>query len=130
MEKPSCGSADEDGGRIWPALRWFQADFPSVPRGVSPKSAVDYPVAMGIILPPVGAGVGPVGARLCGDRDMGTQTLSQNAVTVETASVACDGGGGTLGHPKVYLSLAKGHTACPWCGQAFVLKAGARVAGH
>ena len=46
-------------------------------------------------------------------------------VEVSTASVACDGGPGALGHPKVYLNLAKdGQIDCPYCGKRFVLKAG------
>jgi len=50
--------------------------------------------------------------------------------TVETEStrVACDGGGGALGHPRVYLEMGD-ETAveCPYCDKRFVLKAGA---GH
>ena len=52
-------------------------------------------------------------------------------IEVSTASVACDGGGGALGHPKVYLNLAKdGQIECPYCGKRFVLKAGAQAAAH
>ncbi len=33
----------------------------------------------------------------------------------------CDGGGGALGHPRVYLSYSgKGQTECPYCGKRFV----------
>ena len=51
---------------------------------------------------------------------------------VEEASIACDGGGGALGHPKVYLNLEKeGFVECPYCSRRYVLKAGAHaVAGH
>jgi uncharacterized Zn-finger protein len=35
-------------------------------------------------------------------------------------AVACDGGQGALGHPKVYLSLAQGEAVCPYCGRRFV----------
>lgn len=59
-----------------------------------------------------------------------TEAQTDNVITVETASVACNGGGGALGHPKVYLSMSKGRTKCPWCGQVYVLKAGARAAAH
>lgn len=47
-------------------------------------------------------------------------------VTVETMEVSCDGGGGALGHPKVYLHLAtdNGSVVCPYCSKTFVLKAG------
>jgi len=33
--------------------------------------------------------------------------------------VACDGGGGALGHPKVYLDLHKGSVTCPYCSKVF-----------
>lgn len=34
--------------------------------------------------------------------------------------VACDGGGGPLGHPKVYLNLGEdGAVDCPYCGRRF-----------
>jgi uncharacterized Zn-finger protein len=53
-------------------------------------------------------------------------------IEVETETVGCDGGGGPLGHPMVYLSLeGKGEIDCPYCGRHFVLKAGAAAAaGH
>ncbi len=52
-------------------------------------------------------------------------------VTVETDRVACDGGGGALGHPRVYLSVgANGQVDCPYCDRRFVLKAGAHAAAH
>jgi uncharacterized Zn-finger protein len=51
-------------------------------------------------------------------------------LTVDAERVACDGGGGVLGHPKVYLNLApKGEAECPYCGRRFVRPAGAK-AGH
>lgn len=44
-------------------------------------------------------------------------------VETEKTEVACDGGKGALGHPKVYLSLGKdGFVDCPYCGRRFVLK--------
>jgi len=50
---------------------------------------------------------------------------------VETDRVGCDGGGGALGHPKVYLNLGKdGHIDCPYCGRRYVLKAGAKSGEH
>jgi uncharacterized Zn-finger protein len=41
----------------------------------------------------------------------------------ETDVVGCDGGGGSLGHPMVYLTLEKeGRIDCPYCGRRYVLK--------
>lgn len=39
--------------------------------------------------------------------------------------VSCDGGGGALGHPLVFLTMgAEGWVECPYCDKRFVLKAG------
>ncbi len=43
---------------------------------------------------------------------------------VTSHHVACDGGKGALGHPKVYLEIAPGKkdATCPYCSKTFVLK--------
>jgi uncharacterized Zn-finger protein len=43
---------------------------------------------------------------------------------VNSLEVACDGGGGPLGHPKVYLHIDqdKGRITCPYCSRSYVLK--------
>ena len=47
---------------------------------------------------------------------------------VETTRIACDGGEGALGHPRVWLSIGTdGFVECPYCDKRFVLKEGA---GH
>ncbi|GGB55242.1 zinc-finger domain-containing protein [Tistrella bauzanensis] len=53
-------------------------------------------------------------------------------VIVEQTHVACEGSGGALGHPRVFLNMeGKGYVDCPYCGRHFVLKPGAKVAhGH
>lgn len=53
-------------------------------------------------------------------------------IEVESPVVSCDGGGGALGHPRVWLNIgAKGHVDCGYCDRRFVLKAGAKpAAGH
>ena len=49
-------------------------------------------------------------------------------ITVESPVVACDGGGGALGHPRVYLNMGEKHEIdCPYCGRQYLLKDGA---GH
>jgi len=46
-------------------------------------------------------------------------------VSVDTRTVACDGGG-ALGHPRVFLSIgAEGAVDCPYCGRRYVLDRGA-----
>jgi uncharacterized Zn-finger protein len=47
-------------------------------------------------------------------------------VEVETTKVSCEGSGGALGHPKVYLEMGdENFVECPYCDRRFVLKAGA-----
>jgi uncharacterized Zn-finger protein len=47
-------------------------------------------------------------------------------IEVETSTVACDGGEGPLGHPRVYLEIGpSGSIECPYCSRRYVLKAGA-----
>jgi len=51
-------------------------------------------------------------------------------IQVETEKVGCDGGGGALGHPLVYVTLGKeGRADCPYCSRHYVLKEGAKL-GH
>ncbi len=52
-------------------------------------------------------------------------------IEVETAEVGCDGGGGALGHPLVYLPLGQeGRVDCPYCSRRYVLKQGAKTGTH
>jgi uncharacterized Zn-finger protein len=47
-------------------------------------------------------------------------------VETENPVVACDGGSGPLGHPRVWLNIgSQGWIECPYCSRRFVLKAGA-----
>jgi len=41
---------------------------------------------------------------------------------VSTWRVACDGGEGALGHPRVWLSLSHdtGYVICPYCDKVYV----------
>ncbi|HBK92752.1 MAG TPA: zinc-finger domain-containing protein [Parvularcula sp.] len=42
-------------------------------------------------------------------------------IYVDKTRVACDGGGGALGHPKVWYSLEDGEAECGYCDRKFVL---------
>ncbi len=60
------------------------------------------------------------------DRDADMPTDPPETIEVDQETVACDGNGGALGHPRVYLTLdADGKVDCPYCGRRFTLKAGA-----
>ena len=50
-------------------------------------------------------------------------------VEVSTTRVACDGDGGALGHPKVYLEMGDDDfVECGYCDRRFVLSKQAREA--
>jgi uncharacterized Zn-finger protein len=51
-------------------------------------------------------------------------------IPVAFLDVACDGGGGALGHPKVYLKIEpdKGAIVCPYCSRTYVLSQNSRRA--
>jgi uncharacterized Zn-finger protein len=47
-------------------------------------------------------------------------------ILVDSRTVACNGGGGALGHPRVYLNLGpKDRVECPYCSRLFVLESAA-----
>ena len=51
-------------------------------------------------------------------------------IDVSTAEVSCDGGGGALGHPLVYLKIGpEGWVECPYCDRRFALDDGTQPAG-
>ena len=44
---------------------------------------------------------------------------------VDTTRVSCDGVGGTLGHPRVFMEMGdSGFVECGYCDRRFVLKDG------
>jgi len=62
---------------------------------------------------------------------------SEELLYVDQTTVSCDGGGGPLGHPKVYLKFGSadengdGEIVCPYCSARFALSEGARQSsGH
>jgi uncharacterized Zn-finger protein len=74
--------------------------------------AIDRARAIGIIRP----GVGQPAPR------QGRSAAMEPEETVDTEVLSCDGGGGSLGHPRVYLNMeGKGRIDCPYCGRRFVL---------
>ena len=46
--------------------------------------------------------------------------LNSDVEFVKSKKVICDGGGGTLGHPKVYLEMGdENEIVCPYCSKLF-----------
>lgn len=67
-----------------------------------------------------------------GQRASGTPAPGVPETEVVTATrVACDGGEGALGHPRVWLSIPpeRGWVECGYCDKRFVLAEGAKP-GH
>jgi uncharacterized Zn-finger protein len=50
-------------------------------------------------------------------------------ITVRSGRIACDGVGGALGHPRVWLEMGEASfVECPYCDRRFVLAAGSEGA--
>lgn len=45
-------------------------------------------------------------------------------ISVDKLEVSCDGGGGALGHPRVFLHIDqdKGQIMCPYCSRLYVFR--------
>ena len=51
----------------------------------------------------------------------------RSIVVVAHKKVACDGGGGALGHPKVWYDMSEeDYVECKYCDRVFALKGGSR----
>jgi len=54
-------------------------------------------------------------------QDNAASEASENVIVTNQLRVACNGGGGTLGHPQIFLSLGNdGRVTCPYCSREFV----------
>ena len=53
-------------------------------------------------------------------------------IVVRSGRIACDGVGGALGHPRVWLQIDpdKGFVECGYCDRRYVLKPGAEAEEH
>jgi uncharacterized Zn-finger protein len=70
-------------------------------------------------------------ARMRGRNRSEIVTEPFETIIVDTDRVACDGGGGALGHPKVYLNLGEERRIeCPYCSRLYVLREGADTHAH
>jgi len=46
-------------------------------------------------------------------------------IIVTTKKVSCDGDGGPLGHPRVYLTMDENdRVECPYCDRQYILQGG------
>lgn len=63
----------------------------------------------------------------------GGEIVSEPFETIEVndRTVACDGGKGPLGHPRVFLTMdEKDEVTCTYCSRHYVLSKDAKVAAH
>lgn len=52
------------------------------------------------------------------------ESKAQEVVTVNQRNVKCNGNGGTLGHPLIYLEIDKDDfVVCPYCSKKFIYQA-------
>ncbi len=52
-------------------------------------------------------------------------------IHVDSRTVACDGGDGAYGHPRVFLRIPNQQVMCPYCSRLYVLNPGAdHASGH
>lgn len=60
-----------------------------------------------------------------------TTAAPTEIIPVDDPVIACDGGDGPLGHPRVFLRIVGREVTCPYCSRHYVLRAGAGHAhGH
>lgn len=60
-----------------------------------------------------------------------TNIDAPETVTVSETRVSCEGIGGALGHPKVYIQIGdEGFADCPYCDRRFVLDKNADRGSH
>ena len=58
-------------------------------------------------------------------------TMTAEVIAVNDRTVACDGGTGALGHPRIFMTIVTDRVMCPYCSRIYVLKAGAgHASGH
>ena len=58
-----------------------------------------------------------------------TATTATETIHVDSPVVACDGGDGALGHPRVWLRIVEQQVQCPYCSRQYVLNEGADHGG-
>jgi uncharacterized Zn-finger protein len=62
--------------------------------------------------------------------DSAAQLTPTETINVDQRTVACDGGDGALGHPRVFLYIEERSVMCPYCSRLYVLNPGAGHGGH
>jgi uncharacterized Zn-finger protein len=70
-------------------------------------------------------------ASTTGSSMAGSPVTPTEVIHVDARTVACDGGDGALGHPRVFLRIPGEQVMCPYCSRLYVLNPGAdHASGH
>ena len=73
-------------------------------------------------LSPSGRLVGTVTLNREKQMNSANQMIDDEAIPTTDRRVSCNGGGGPLGHPQVWLTLGTdGEVICPYCSRRYVL---------
>ena len=73
-------------------------------------------------LSPSGRSVGTVTLKREKQMYSANQMIDDEAIPTTDQRVSCNGGGGPLGHPQVWLTLGtNGEVVCPYCSRRYVL---------
>ena len=63
--------------------------------------------------------------------DVASVVAPPEVIAVASHRVACDGVGGALGHPRVYLEMGEaGFVECPYCDRRFELATSGKAQSH
>ncbi|MFC3125270.1 zinc-finger domain-containing protein [Pseudoroseomonas globiformis] len=54
----------------------------------------------------------------------------EEKTVVHSRKVACNNGGGAMGHPTIYMRIEDKEVTCPYCSRTFVLAEGAGDDAH
>ncbi len=66
-----------------------------------------------------------------GRQDVLPAGATREMIYVDHPVIACDGGDGALGHPRVWLRIVAHEIVCPYCSRNYVLNDGvAPDSGH
>jgi len=85
------------------------------------EQVIDCPWGLRII----GSITGSTGRRLAFGHSFPVGAMTPfETIYIDEMVAACNGGGGPLGHPRVYLNLApEGRVECPYCSRLYLNRA-------
>ena len=93
-----------------------------VPDCIAAVMRIGFSKEFNTCLSPSGRSVGTVTLNREKQMNSANQMIDDEAIPTTDRRVSCNGGGGTLGHPQVWLTLGTdGEVVCPYCSRRYVL---------